>query len=457
MMLILRAFIRFDFVNRATSFVQALSSLTIIALVLFVPNVESASLSEIYDLARSHDPQLRSAQAVSRAEAEVVIQRRSALLPEVNFTAETGYRNNNPSRFNDGRNDSYRISMTMPIVNSERWYSFRAGELLSNKATTQLAEVNQKLIERTMMAYMDVLETQTIHATALAVEAAVLRRLDQVQTQYEAGLVTVTEVGEARAAYDVAHVRRIIAKGELENGFEALFRLTGHRGLEEIDDLKPNYPIELLQPYTPQVWVDRALQYNLELQLARFDVSVTQKNLKSIRARHYPTVNLVANYGSETDTDRDGRDIDSGYVGVNLNIPVFQGGRTNSEIRESHYQRDATTEVLADLQLDVAEKTRTVIRSLNNDVVSIAAHRQASLSAKAALVANDTSYQVGTRSIDDVLTAEQRAQEAARDYEVARYSYVRNQISLKELLGELTVDDIDLLNSWLGSPEDFRF
>lgn len=439
-----------------SSVVQALRLLLVFGLffssILLVSIAEGASLIEIYDLARSHDPQLRSARAVSRAEAEVVIQRRSALLPELNFTAETGYRHSNPGRFNDGKNDSYRISMTMPILNVERWHSFKAGELLSSRAATQLAEVNQTLIQRTMMAYMDVLETQSIHSTAVAIESAVFRRVDQVQSQYEAGLVTVTEVGEATAAYDVARVRQIIAKGELENSFEALFRLTGQRSIEQIDALKSNYPIELLQPYSPQVWVDRALQHNLALQLGRFDVEVTQKNLKSIKARHYPTLNFVANYGSETDAVRDGRDVDSGFVGINFSVPLFQGGRTSSEVRESFHRRDATVEVLADLRLDVAEKTRTVLRSLNNDVISIAAHRQAVLSAQSALTANDVSYQVGTRSIDEVLIAEQRAQETARDYDVARYTYVRNQIRLKELLGGLRVDEINLLDSWLGAP-----
>ncbi len=428
----------------------------VLALALGVSPIaaEAGALAEAYRLALQSDPQLKAARATSRADAEVRQQRRAALLPDVNLTADTGYRDNDPELTTDGNTHSHTLSLTQPVFRAERWFSFQAGKLLSEKAEVQFSQAQQALIRRTVSAYLDILQAQTVFETTRAEEAAFKRRLDQVEAQFEVGLIAITDVEEAKAGYDIARANRIVARGDLDNSFEALDRLTG-TSWSQVDLLKIDYRIELLKPLEYQPWVDKALADNLSLRLASYDVDVSLENRRATETRHYPTVDLVASYG-RSDSVTTGGEVDSAFIGLNFSLPLYQGGRTSSEIRESFQRWDASLETLEDTRRSVVQQTRSLFRDLKTDVDSVAARKQTITSTETALEATEAGYSVGTRNIVDVLEAERRVYEAIRDYEIARYTHVRNQISFRESLGTLNPEDLYQLDSWLMTPESVQ-
>ena len=416
------------------------------ALSVAATTIEAAALSEVYRQALESDPQLKAARAISNADAEILDQRKSALLPDVKLAADIGYRDSDPSSATDGNTNSFTVSLSQPVFRAENWFNYQAGKVLSEKARVEFSQVEQALIRRVVSAYLDVLQTQTVYETTQAEEAAFKRRLDQVQAQFEVGLIAITDVEESKAGYDLARVNRIVAKGNLDNSYEALDRLTGNTW-DKVDLLRKDYKIERISPADYQPWVKKALDNNLSLQLARMDVNVSSESRKATESRHYPTLDFVATYGN-SDTGSTG-DTDSGFVGLSFNLPLYQGGRTSSEIRQSYQRWDASIQTQEDTKRGVIQQTRSLFRDLRTDVDSVAARRQAINSAESALEATEAGYSVGTRNIVDVLEAERRVFEAIRDYETARYTFVRNQISFKESLGTLNPDDLQQLDSWL--------
>ena len=425
------------------------------ALALAVAQIShGGTLQQIYQQALDSDPQLKAAQAVFNADREIKQQGRSALLPNIGLSADTTYTDIKPNGIPDGNSHGYQLSLNQAVFRAEEWFNFQAGKTLAKKAEVEFSRSQQALIRRTVEAYLDVLQAQTNFATSQAVEAAVKRRLDQVQAQFDVGLIAITDVEEARASHDSARVSRILAQGQLDKSFEAIDRLTG-QNWEQLDELSKNFPIESLAPAKFQPWIDKALESNLALQVARLDVDSAEQSRKATRSRHLPTVDLVAGYG----TDRGARSLhptngnqDTAFVGLNFNLPLYQGGRTSSQVREASSRWDAAIQLREDAQRGVVQSTRSLFRDLMTDVESVSARKQSIVSNETALEATAAGYSVGTRNIVDVLQAERALYTAIQDYQNARYSYVRNMLRFKESVGTLNPDDIQQLDQWMVAP-----
>lgn len=417
------------------------------------PLGHSGTLQQVYQQALASDPQLKAAQAVFNADREAGVQGRSALLPSIGLSAYSRYSDLDPSVASEGNSNGYQLNLTQPLFRAEQWFDFKAGESQELRAAVEFGRSQQLLIRRTVEAYLDVLQAQTGFTTSQTVEAAVKRRLDQVQAQFDVGLIAITDVEEARAGYDSARVSRILAKGQLDKSYEAIDRLTG-KNWQQLGELSQSYPVTAMMPVDSQLWVDKALAGNLSLQLAELDVSTAEQSRKARRSRHLPTLDLVAGYGSDrgmTAQNLSGQQ-DTGFVGLSFNLPLYQGGRDSSLIRETEARLDASMQQREDARRSVIQSARSLFRDLQTDVESVAARKQSIVSSETALEAISAGYSVGTRNIVDVLEAERALYSAIQQYQDARYNYVRNLLRFEESLGTLSPEDIEQLDRWMVEP-----
>ena len=414
----------------------------------------AATLQDIYQQALRSDPQLKAAHAVFNADREVEQQSLSALLPGINLSADTSYTTISPSGIRDGNSYGYSLDWRQPVFRAEEWFNLQSSKTQVRRAEVELSSQQQLLIQRAVEAYLDVLLAQTSFETTESVEAAVKRRLDQVRAQFDVGLIAITDVEEARASYDEARVARIVAEGRLDTSFESVDRLTGQYWTQ-LDPLSSAFPVSTLTPAEFQPWVDKALAENLQLQLAALDVSTAEQLREASRARHLPSIDLVAGYGRDQGArslDPSGDSQNTGSIGLSLNLPLYLGGRTTSQLRESGYRWDASIQLREDTRREVVQATRSLHRDLMTDVESVAARKQSIVSSETALEATATGYSVGTRNIVDVLQAERTLYTAIEAYQVARYLYIRHLVQFKVAVGTLSPDDINQLDRWLVKP-----
>lgn len=410
-----------------------------------VLNAQAGALDNIYQQALQNDPQLKIAEATFRANKEALPQAKAGLLPSINAQANTSYTD---SDFADFNNHGYSVSLTQPIFSAAKWFTYQQGKVLDEQAQLRFDQAQQALIFRSVETYLNVLRAKSNLDTAQAQERAIKRRLDQVNAQFDVGLIAITDVHEAQASYDNARVALIEAEGALDNSYEALERLTGQQ-ISDIDNLSAEYPVKNPEPADAQSWLEKALAGNLALRVAQYDARVARESAKIARAGHYPTVDLSATYDNDKGSANSNTQIDSKVVGLTLTVPLFQGGATSSRTRQAYAQLDAAMQSEEDVLRSVKQSTRSLLRNLQTSVLSVSARAQSIVSSKAALDATSEGFNVGTRNVVDVLTAEQALYAAQRDYANARFDYVLNLFRFKEQVGTLSPDDLLALDQWL--------
>ncbi|HEY8331225.1 MAG TPA: TolC family outer membrane protein [Pseudomonas sp.] len=424
-----------------------------------------ADLIGVYQQALENNADLAAARADYLARKEVVPQARSGLLPQLNGGASLGDTKtelDQPSVSLERSGTLYQASLSQALFRADRWFQLQAAKAVSEQAALQFSSVEQNLVLQSAEAYFAVLRAQDGLAASRAEEAALKRHYDQANDRFEVGLSDRTEVLEAQSSYDTARANRILAERLVEDAFQALATLT-NRDYSFIEGIRHTLPVSPPAPNDAKAWVDTAMQRNLDLQASQYAVTGAEETLRQRKAGHAPTVDLVAQY-QKGDNDRLGftntalagrigstisGDVEQQSIGVELNIPLYSGGLTNSQVRESYQRLNQTEQLRESLRRQVVQNTRDFHRAVNTDVAQVAARRQAIVSSQSALEATELGYEVGTRNIVDVLDAQRQLYLAVRLYNNTRYDYILNHLRLKRSAGILSPADLQDLESFL--------
>lgn len=430
-----------------------------ICLSLGTTPVLADDLVSILDLAMRNDPTLRQAEAQYKSRRTLLDQGRAALLPSLSLqgstTRQTAGRAGEMS-FRPGSNShGYRLNLSQALFNLTAWYAYEGAKLQDRAGAINYAAQEQNLIIRVASAYFDVLRAMDDLETRSQEEAAAQRQFEQTRQREEVGLIAITEVYESQAAYDLSRNNTIIAEDTLATRYEALEAITG-QSHPNIDVLREDFPVVDAEG-TVETWTQQALDSNLALIAARYNVEAQQENLKARKADHLPTVSLTGSFNHNVTAGGQSADgglrgtgaIDGTALALNINIPLYAGGGTTARRRAAEYDVVAMQEAMSLTRRQTTQNVRNAFRRVNTDSLVIAQRQQAITSARSALEAVEVGYEVGTRNIVDVLQARQQLFVALRNYSDARYNYVVDTLLLKQVTGLLTPQDIIDLNEWL--------
>ncbi len=451
-----------------------------LTLVLLAPAAPAADLLEIFQLALQSDPRLREAEANRLAALESKPQARSGYLPQ--FTADAQFLDQetngantfltlvedpntgnevpvtiNTSQESDADTTQWQLQLTQSVFRWDRWVQMQQADKTIGQAEVDYQLERQNLILRVGEAYFDVLAARDTLASEQAAKEAIKRQLEQAQTRFDVGLIAITDVYEAQAAFDQAVAAEIQAKRELATARENLREITGEysEGLLAPGD---ELPLVSPDPSSEDSWVETALDNNLSLVSSRFGVEIAKDDIRVQRAGHYPTLDLVA---SRTRFDRDSTQTNNGVTGpsdvdqfsntiqLNLSVPVFSGGATSSRVREAVYRHRAAKERLERVARETERLTRDSYLGVISDISRVNALKQALASSETALRATEAGFDVGTRTTVDVLDARRELFRAETNYQRSRYDYILNVLRLKLAAGSLSGDDIIQVNRWL--------
>ncbi|MDT0501597.1 TolC family outer membrane protein [Halomonas sp. PAR7] len=321
----------------------------------------------------------------------------------------------------------------------------------------QLAATEQGVLINVSTAYFEILRAHEVLEARRAQERAINRQLEQAREQFEVGLIVITEVEEAKAAFDQARAIRIGAESDLQVRFEVLERLTGQR-YESIDALGEELTIAPPMPLERSAWVELAMQNNPRVLASQAGIEVSRSAVEIARAGHLPQVNAFANY-NYADSDADGIDghDSSSQVGVGVSMPLYTGGRTSASVRQNTYLLEASQYDFEDQRRSTIQDVRSSYTRVTNDVATVEARAQAVVSNQSALDATRAGYEVGTRNIVDVLNAEQNLYNAIAELASARYDYVINLLTLRQRAGTLDEEALAEVNAWLdGASVDLQ-
>lgn len=445
----------------------------LIALAMLGINLPAGAtdLVDTYHAAQGQDSVFAAARGAQRAGQEKLTQGRSTLLPSVNLTANSTY-NNNEVQYNQAAlpptvvegisrfiNNGAAITLVQPLYRQNNWQVYSESELQVAQSEAQFKSAEQDLILRVAQAYFDVLGAQDAVNLTATQNTAINEQLAQAKRNFEVGSATITDTLEAQARYDLVDAQAISAKSNLVIKERALQQLTNAMP-KDIQALGPSFKLEMPQPADVEKWVEHAQQGNLQLAVAQAGAELAEKEVVRNRGGHYPTLDLVGSYGKNKITPvGDGTfmngnnaldtDQTTSYVGVQLNVPLYQGGSTNSKWREAEANRDRANADLESAHRNVDLQTRQAYTGVVDGISQVMALEQALKSSEKLLEASKLGQEVGVRTNLDVLNAQQQLFSTRRDLYLAKYNYLISRLKLKAAVGNLAEDELAVVNQAL--------
>jgi len=438
-------------------------------------------LIQVYHEARASDPTLSGAEATKLATDEGVDQARSALLPQIgaglSFTRTHGGSNgvslidlpipgdpNNQVLVDGSSSTGYQrtlgATLNQSILDISQWTALKASKYTADAGAATYDAAQQDLLIRVATAYFNVLSALDALKFADANEKALGRQLEQAQQRFDVGLAAITDVNDAKAQHDQAVASVISNQNAVDQAREAVRQIT-NKEPGEFKKLREDLPLDHPTPDDPAAWVDVALKQNPTLHSASLQVDAANANINTARAGHLPTITGQVGYSRSPqwgDTRYGGLPGDihnssdpkwGSSITLTLNVPLFTGGYTQSRVRQAVYNRDFAQDQFEINRRLVEATTRNDFRSVIAGASEVEATKAAVVSAQSSVEATKAGYEVGTRTIVDVLISQQTLLQAQSSYSAARHTFVLNGLLLKQAAGVIEVKDIEAINALL--------
>ncbi len=433
---------------------------------------QAASLLEIYQQALQSDPQIHEAEARRLAALEAKPQARGAYLPQVSLGGDwtrSEFDGTSVEIDSDGSIGSltsssesevrrWQFTLRQSLFRWDQIVGLRRADKLVARAEAVREAAQQDLIVRVAQRYFDVLAAEDRLTSIHANRTAIARQLEQAKQRFEVGLIAITAVQESQAAYDNSVADEISAKRSLATGREFLREITGEY-VPALSAPGDDFPLITPDPNDETSWVNLSMNQNLNLVASRLDERLARDEISFRRNGHYPTIELVANSGeSDTEADRSfnnspfipaDSDGSSDSIAIQFSLPLFAGGATSSRVREAVYLHRAAREQLQRVTRETERQARDAYLGVISERSRVKALQQAVSSSRTALEATEAGFEVGTRTIVDVLDSQFSLYAAITNYYQSRYDYVLNALRLKQAAGTLEVQDLERIDRWL--------
>lgn len=437
-----------------------------LAAILATPTAFAVDIIGVHDLAQKNDPLLQAAKYRRDATAENRKQARSNLLPSLTASASMTQGDSQTSiagmtiSDSDTDNENLRLELRQSLYDRANYNRLDMAKGEVTQADAVYDKAYQDFLIRVADNYFTVLTAIDGVTFAEAEEKALQRQFEQAEQRFEVGLTAVTDVHEARASYDNARARAIVSRNSLADAQEGLRELTGQY-FSSLDRLQQELPLQPPEPATAEDWVQIALANNPSVQSSRAAVEIAEANAALQRSGRYPTVSLTASVNEFTNNQFVLRDdfqnqigttdltAEDTQYGIQVSFPFFQGGAVSSRTRQARFRHNAAQQDLDVQQRATVRQTQNAFRAVVAGIQQVEAFGQALVSAESALEATQAGFEVGTRTIVDVLIAEQRYFQAQRDNSNARHTYIVDHLRLKAAAGVLAESDLSLVNQIL--------
>ncbi|MCW5605467.1 MAG: TolC family outer membrane protein [Burkholderiales bacterium] len=420
----------------------------------------AADLTDVYREALKSDAAYASARATWAAGQERLPQGRAGLLPSLGLSASTQYndrdiRSRNPTVPQaSGQFNSYSLSLslTQPIFRAQNFIQYEQAKTQVEQADMLFSLAAQDLILRAAQAYFDVLRAQNDVELADAQKKAIGEQLAQAKRNFEVGTSTITDTHEAQARYDLTVSQEIAAQNNLEIARRAIEQIIGKRA-PALALLGKGMPLSLPEPNMVEQWVEEAQQSNLQILISQAGLTFATQEVSRNRGGHLPTLDAFASYGESSAGSGIqggfGNDTTSRVIGLQLAVPIYQGGLVTSRVREALANQDKARHDLEHTRRGAELAVRQAFLGVTNGVAQIRALQAALVSSQSSLDSTRLGLEVGVRTQVDVLNAQQQLFSTRRDLAHAQYNYILSLLQLKAAVGRLSEEDVVRVNAWL--------
>jgi len=432
---------------------------TKLAGILFLATFSGSSyaldLVDSYQLAIQNDPLLKQAYFKQYSVGETKAQSIANMLPTISATAKSSRDRINSKKANFQRagtqnywNHAFSVNLTQPVFHWDHWIQLNQSSNRIAKAEADYQAEKQNLLVKTVEAYFNILAAQDNLKFSNSELEAINKQLEQAKQRFDVGLIAITDVYEAQAGYDQALSDKIDAENTVDDSKEALIEIIGEI---ELTVLTLSKKINLLPPTPNDIseWTKVANTNNLQIISALNQAEISRKDISLQQSGHIPTLDIIANYGVSDVGSTFGSRGDTQSVGLQFNLPLFQGGMISSRAKQAKYDHKVAKQALIATKRLVKREIRNSFRDIKSTINRVQALKAAVASAESSLEATLAGSEVGTRTMVDVLSEQRNLYRAKRDFSRTRYDYLISGIKLKQAASSLTEHDLELINQYL--------
>ncbi|OAI05753.1 TolC family outer membrane protein [Methylomonas methanica] len=410
-------------------------------------------LLETYQLAKANDPEFKSSDINKLATAEIKSQSIAQMLPNLSFSANSSRNRLESTSFLGTTLQHYwdsklGINLKQPVFHWDHWVQLDQADNKIAQAEAQFQAKQQSLIRRTAEAYFNILAAQDNLEFANSEKKSIEKQLEQAKQRFDVGIIAITDVYEAQAGYDRALASEIEAENLLDNSKEALREIIGDNAAE-LSSLQPQIPLSPPAPEDLSSWANTAENNNFSIVAQINQAEYVRKNVELQQSKHLPTLDIVAQYNEMDTGNQYGLRGDNESFGLQLNLPLYEGGGTSSRSRQAAYEYEAAKEDLTKVKRSINRGVKDAFRGVVSSISRVKALDATSKSAEMAVEAAEAGFEVGTRTMVDVLTEQRNLYKAKSDHARSRYDYLINGIKLKEAAGSLNEEDLEQINQYL--------
>jgi outer membrane protein, protease secretion system len=432
-----------------------------IALFGTVSVAQALDLAESYRLALANDATFQAALAEKKAGHEAVPQALAQLLPNISASGSRsrnstnsdspGFGGSRSLSSSDYTSANSTLSLRQPLFRMYNFALYLQAESQEKNADAVLDKNRQELLVRVSGAYFEALMAQEQLALVLAQKEAYNAQLQSAKKAFAVGAGTRTDIDDAQARYDMSLSQELEARQNV--GYTRYqLQVIVNQPVENLALLDAKR-MELLSPVPANLdeWIVRGEESNAELRALQANIETARQEVEKAKAGHYPTVDLfIQRSKTESDTNYT---INSQYlttaVGVQFNIPLWSGGGVSSQVRQTLANLEKAKQQYESRRREVGQQVRKEYQNVSEGVFKVKALEQAERSADQAVFSNQKGFQAGTRTLVDILNAQQQQMNVRRDLAQARYQYLMARVRLQGLMNSLTADEVGLINSWL--------
>jgi outer membrane protein len=416
-----------------------LTSLAVLAALIAGP-AAADTLPEAMTTALDGNPTLAAARARLAATKEAVPQAWAEALPQISLSAGASVANSYPTPNVDAQSKDWSgtASVSQLLFGSGRvLFSTRAARAQVRGAVADFDGAQQQLLLDVAAAYADMREAQAVVDARQTTVSNLTTLQDYAQAQFDAGVVTRTDVAQAQARLAQARTLLVQAQGQLAAAFEAYQRLVG-KPPENLE--APQSPSDL--PADLDSALNEAGHASPFLRSAQAATEQADANVQAVAAQGRFNVTLEAGssvFGDlyrNSDIRHEGESSQDS-VGVRFSLPLFSGGAERSRTRAQKALRSAAN-------LDLAAAQRSVQEQVTNAWTGMQSARAAVTSTHDQVTAAELAYQgirleqeTGLRSTIDVLNQEQDLLDARLALAAAERDLVVAERGMLAALGAL--------------------
>jgi outer membrane protein len=405
------------------------------------------NLEQTYLLALQNDPILAAQAKALKANEQALPSAIAQMLPALSANYTTTSNSSSIPSLGKYNSRSYALNLTQPIYHPQHWAQTARALHIEKQAYAIYLRSIQDLVIRVAERYFDVLAAQDDLKFAKGRRKAFARQLEQTQQRFDVGLIPITDVYDSKAKHDEAVAQEISATNQVADRYEQLREII-KIPVDDITSFPRTKPLPLVppNPNKQEEWVTIAHTQNLSVVAEHENTLQLKSVIRTQAAGHFPTVDATVSAQRSKSLPPFETMSSNFAAGLNINVPIFSGGGVIFRTKEARARYEEGMMQLEGAQRLADSDTRQSFRGVKTSIAEVKAFNESVNSNQSALTATQAAYEVGTRTIVDVLEAESQLLRAVRDHSVSRYNYLLRGLRLKRGAGTLTQDDLFEVN-----------